>query len=222
MFRVRCALSPLLQKEHCTLVLFSLQCLQDVVPDPCGLCGEETPSLSLGSKGSCPERGLMPGPAGIEVWRFSAVSLGFMARSDAILQRAGLEDTIRTNGDLGAQAPTGSWWSWSPEGQGMLCLHTPSLMSAHSLKFTFSLQIGLEMALNPVQNDLGSLAHELIVAGSGSTCKCRCKNVSSPRTNPEIPTTVTGDIISSLFPSLDFLLFFFMNLRICFGNPDAQ
>lgn len=82
------------------------------------------------------------------------------------------------------------------------------LTSAHSLKFTFSLQIGPEMALNPVQNDPGSLAHELFVAGSGSTSKCRCKNATSPRNNPEISTTVTGDIISSLFLSLDFLLFF--------------
>lgn len=78
------------------------------------------------------------------------------------------------------------------------------LTSAHSLKFTFSLQIGPEMALNPAENDLRSLAHELFVAGSGSTCKCRCKNVRSPSTNPEIPTTVAGDMISSLFLSLDF------------------
>lgn len=181
---------------------------------PVGFVVRRPHPFQAGSKGSCPERGLMPGPAGIEVWRFSGVSPGFMARSDVILQRAGLEDTIRTNGDLGAQAPTGSWWSWSPEGQGMLCLHTPSLMSAHSLKFASSLQIGPEMALNPVQNDLGSLAHELIVAGRGSTCKCRCKNVRSPRTYPEISTTVTGHIISSLFPCLDFLLFFHESLNL--------
>lgn len=60
------------------------------------------------------------------------------------------------------------------------------------------------MSLNPIKNDLGSLIHELFIAGSGSTYRFRGKNVKSPRTNPEILITVTRNVIGSLFLSLDF------------------
>lgn len=67
------------------------------------------------------------------------------------------------------------------------------------------------MSLNPIKNGLGSLIHELLIAGSGSTYSCRCKNVKSPRTNPEIRITVTRNVIGSLFLSLDFFYSTFMN-----------